>query len=245
MHEPGAFHHDVAAAIDTRVDSHTHSDWTDGADSIDDMADAAVAAGLRTWGLSDHVRHDTTWLPEYVTAVRALRRDDLLIRCGVETKIMNVSGQLDLPPSLPALDYLLIADHQFPGVDGPEHPSSVRDRLAAGQVTPSAVVEQLVEATAAALRSSPLPPTVAHPFSLLPKCGLDEQLVTDELLDVLATACRAVDGAVEVNEKWRCPSARVLSGLMRRGVTLVAGSDAHRTADVGRYTHLHEVLASL
>jgi len=231
--------------IDIGVDWHTHSDWTDGADTINTMADAAVAAGLRSWGLSDHVRHDSTWLPEYTASVRALRRDGLQIRCGVETKIMDITGRLDLPSELSALDYLLIADHQFPGADGPEHPSSVRDRLAAGQITPEAVVEQLVEATAAALRSSPLPATVVHPFSLLPKCGLDEQLVTDELLDVLAAACAAVNGAVEVNEKWRCPSSRVLRGLHHRGVRLVAGSDAHRSADVGRYTYLHEAVAGL
>lgn len=230
--------------IDIGVDWHTHSDWTDGADSIDAMADAAVAVGLRSWGLSDHVRHDSTWLPEYATAVRSLHRDGLQIHCGVETKIMDTTGRLDLPSDLPLLDYLLIADHQFPGVDGPEHPSSVRDRLAAGHTTPSAVVEQLVEATAAALRSSPLPATVVHPFSLLPKCGLDEELVTDELLDVLAAACSAVNGAVEVNEKWRCPSSRVLSGLLHRGVRVVAGSDAHRSADVGRYTYLPELLGS-
>ena len=235
----------MTSMIDAGVDWHTHSDWTDGADTIDAMADAAVAVGLRSWGLSDHVRHSSTWLPEYTTAVRSLRRDNLEIRCGVETKIMDVTGRLDLPAELPALDYLLIADHQFPGAEGPEHPSAVRDRLTAGQTTPSAVVEQLVVATAAALRSATLPPTVVHPFSLLPKCGLDEQLVTDELLDVLAAACLAVDGAVEINEKWRCPSARVLRGLLHRGVRLVAGSDAHRTADVGRYTYLHEVSASL
>lgn len=231
--------------IDTGVDWHTHSDWTDGADTIEAMADAAVAAGVHSWGLSDHVRHDSAWLPEYVSAVRALRRDGLQISCGVETKIMDITGRLDLPSHLLGLDYLLIADHQFPGTEGPEHPTAVRDRIAAGQITPEAVVEQLVAATAAALRCSPLPATVVHPFSLLPKCGLDESLVTDELLDELAAACVAVDGAVEVNEKWRCPSSRVISGLHHRGVRLVAGSDAHRSADVGRYTYLHEAMAGL
>lgn len=230
--------------IDTGSDLHTHSSQTDGADPMALMADAALAAGLHTWGLSDHVRVGTTWLPEYTSAVRALRREDLVIRCGVEAKILDVTGRLDLPVSLPPLDYVLIADHQFPGTDGPEHPSSVRAAIESGQMSPSDVVTQLVTATAAAVRRSPAPPIVAHLFSLLPKCGVDEADVPDELLDELAAACRSVDGAVEVNEKWRCPSTRVLTRLDEAGVRLVAGSDAHRAADVGQFSYLHETVSA-
>lgn len=228
--------------IDTGADLHTHSIQTDGADDMATMAAAAVDAGLHTWGLSDHVRASTTWLPQYVDSVRALRCESLQIRCGVEAKILDRTGRLDLPTSLPVLDYVLIADHQFPGVDGPEHPDVVRDLLATGRTTASAVLEQLVVATAAAVTSSPYPPIVAHLFSLLPKCGLAEQDVPGELVDELTAACLAVDAAVEVNEKWRCPSADVLARLHGRGVRLVAGTDAHRAADVGRFSYLHEAV---
>lgn len=228
--------------IDTGVDLHTHSTQTDGADDMATMAAAAVAAGLHTWGLSDHVRASTTWLPEYVVAVRALRYEPLQIRCGVEAKILDRTGRLDLPPDLPPLDYVLVADHQYPGTDGPEHPDAVREQLAAGRVTTASVLEQLVLATAAAVQASPYPPIVAHLFSLLPKCGLAEQDVPEDLLDALAAACRAADAAVEVNEKWRCPSAGVLARLHSRGVRLVAGTDAHRAADVGRFGYLHDAV---
>lgn len=226
--------------IDPGADWHTHSSRTDGQDSLELMADAAVAAGLHSWGISDHVRADTGWLPDYVQAVRELRRVDLEVRCGVEAKVLDTTGRLDLPANLPAMDYLLIADHQFPGVDGPLHPDAVRDLVGAGRLTAEAAVEQLVLATAKAVRTSPLPPIVAHLFSLLPKCGLDEHDVPEDLIDVLADACLASEGAVEVNEKWRCPSSRTLMRLDHRGVRLVAGSDAHRAADVGRFAYLTE-----
>ena len=231
--------------IDSGVDWHTHSSMSDGADSIEVMAAAARDAGLHTWGLSDHVRADTTWLPDYIAQVRALRVDGLDIRCGVEVKIMDTAGRLDLPPGVDELDYLLIADHQFPGPTGPLHPDAVRASLESGDLTPEQAVEQLVRATAAAVRSTPRPAILAHLFSILPKCGLDESTVSEQLLDELASACVATDTAVEANEKWHCPSARVLAGLVARGVRLTAGSDAHRAADVGQWAYVHEVNPAL
>jgi putative hydrolase len=227
--------------VDRLRDLHTHSDLTDGADSPEAMADAAQAAGLQTWGLSDHVRADSDWVPDYVTRVRGLRRDGLVIRCGVEVKILDDPGRLDLPARLPALDYVLIADHQFPSADGPVSPREMTRRLEAGETTPEAVVDTLIRATCAAVALAPAPAVVVHPFSLLPKMGLSEDALGDDHLAALAAACRDADAPVEINEKWRCPSAATLTKLVALGVALVAGSDAHRCADVGRWSYLDQV----
>ncbi len=143
--------------VDAGADWHTHSTTSDGVDSLADMAAAGAAAGLHTLGLSDHVRESTAWLPEYVTAVRALRVDGLEIRCGVEVKMLDAHGRLDLPSSLPELDYLLVADHQFPGADGPVHPARVLEAISSGRLSRADAVEQVVTATCGALRSSPVP----------------------------------------------------------------------------------------
>jgi putative hydrolase len=206
------------------------------------MADAAVAAGLQVWALSDHVRVDSDWVPDYVHRVRAMRRDGLEIRCGVEAKILDSRGRLDLPPGIAGLDHVLVADHQFPGADAPVHPRDIRGQLESGALAGDDVIDQLVAATCAAVARSPFRPVVVHPFSLLPKIGLAEDGVRPDHLAALAAACAAVGGAVEINEKWRCPSARVVAALLDLGVPLVAGSDAHRTEDVGAWAYLDEVL---
>ena len=162
----------------------------------------------------------------------------------MEAKILDSSGRLDLPADLPALDHVLVADHQFPGADGPEHPDQVRAALRERSRTPAQVLDQLVSATALAVAAAPYPPIVAHLFSLLPKTGLSENQVGDDLIDVLAEACLAAGARVEVNEKWRCPSLRVLHQLTARGVALTAGSDAHRVADVGRWSYVEAYLES-
>lgn len=226
------------------VDWHTHSDLTDGADSPAAMADAAARADLAGWGLSDHVRADSTWVDGYVTTVRALRRGDLQIFCGVEAKLLDRAGHLDIPPRLPHLDHLLVADHQFPGDDGPVSPATVRSWLDAGRLSVADVVDTVVDATCAGLGRSPAPAIVAHLFSLLPKLGLDERDVTDEHRSALAAACVATDSAVEVNEKWVCPSAETVRRLREAGVRIVRGSDAHRAGDVGRHAHWDDVVAT-
>lgn len=230
--------------IDLTADRHTHSSVTHGAASPAAMADAAVAAGLRTWGLSEHVRADTTWLPEYERLVRDLRRDELVIECGVEATIVDAAGHLDLPPGVAAVDYLLIADHAFPGVDGPVHPDEIRQRIRSGQLDADVAVEQVVIATCSAVLRSPRPPIVVHPFSLLPRLGLDESRLTEELLDELSRACLWADAWVEVDERWRCPSAEVTVALAARGVRICAGSDAHRPEDVGAWSYATEVLVA-
>ncbi|WP_375486989.1 PHP domain-containing protein [uncultured Jatrophihabitans sp.] len=227
--------------IDRGSDLHTHSTLTDGADSPQRMADAAAAAGLRTWGLSDHVRTTSDWVVDYVRTVRGLRVADLTIRCGVEAKILDTTGALDLPATLPELDYVLVADHQFPSASGPVHPREIARRVDAGELPARAVVDDLIGATAAAVARAPFRPIVVHPFSLLPKMGLSEGDVHDEHLRSLATACRDAGAAIEINEKWRCPSSPVALRLHALGVELVAGTDAHRCADVGRWSYLDEV----
>lgn len=232
--------------IDRATDWHTHSSLTDGADTWDAMAEAASAAGLATLGASDHVRRDTSWLPEYVTEIRALDgRSGLRVMCGVEAKMLDSSGRLDFPAAAPALDYVLVADHQFPAADGPQTPGTVRAWIEADPAAASGVIDTLVSATCRAVALSPAPAVVAHLFSILPKTGLSEDVVSDEHLYALAAACVEAGAAVEVNEKWRCPSPRVVLGLAARGTRIVAGSDAHRASDVGRWVYLDELDAGI
>jgi putative hydrolase len=219
-------------------DYHIHTTFSDGADSVGVMVDRAVAIGLHEVGISDHVRASTPWLPQYVEAVAAARRSaPIPVWCGVEAKLLDTEGALDLPEDLTGVEYIAIADHQVPTPDGPVHPDEIRRQLAGGLMCGRQVVEMLVEATAAAVASSPVRPLIAHLFSVLPKVGLDERSVSAGLVRHLGAGLAEAGARVELNEKWQCPSRRVASLLAESGVVLVAGSDSHRADDLGRYSH--------
>ena len=232
----------MTGAIDRGCDLHTHSN-SDRRHRYPecDGGGGCGGAGLHTWGLSDHVRADSDWVIDYVRLVRGLRMHEMQIRCGVEAKILDTSGRLDLPATLPRLDYVLVADHQFPSATGPLHPSQVARMIADRALSTGDVVDHLVQATCAAVHRSPARPIVVHPFSLLPKMGLSEDDVGDEHLRTLAAACRTACAAVEINEKWRCPSPSVFGRLQALGVELVAGSDAHQQDHVGAWSYLNEL----
>jgi putative hydrolase len=224
-------------------DHHVHTTFSDdGTSSPAENLAAAAAAGLDTVRFVDHVRVSTTYVPEFLDAVAALPRvAGLTVLTGVEAKLLDASGAVDAPPEVLASlgtprgpDRVLLADHQLPGPDGPLSPRAVRER---GDLTPTDVVELLVGATVRALHRVARA-QLAHPFSLLPKLGLSEDDVPDDLLDALADAARATGTPVEVNEKWRCPGPRVVGRLRAAGVELVASTDAHAAADVGRYEWL-------
>jgi len=226
-----------------RGDHHVHSTFSDDAVStLEENVAAAAAAGLETVRLVDHVRQSTTWVPEYLAAVRRLRvPEGLTVLTGVEAKILDVSGALDIPTLPEGIDRILIADHQFPDVDGPLGPSAVRERIAAGWA-PADVLDRFVDAVIATMRRHP-GNQLAHCFSILPKIGLAEEDLGAERLDAWARAAAETDTLVEVNEKWTCPGTDALRALERAGAAIVASTDSHVAADVGRYARILPPLA--
>ncbi|WP_243738023.1 PHP domain-containing protein [Cellulomonas shaoxiangyii] len=227
-------------------DHHVHSTFSDDAVSTpaENLA-AARRAGLRRVRMVDHVRVTSTHVPDMLAAVRSLPPvDGLEVLTGVEAKVLDVAGRVDAPASVLAAlgtpdgpDRVLLADHQLPGPDGPWSPRTVRERLHAGALRPGDVVEMLVTATARAVERTGRA-QLAHPFSVLPKVGLTEDDVPDDLLDALAAVLVATGTPAEVNEKWACPGPRVRARWERAGVLLVASTDAHVAGDVGVYRTL-------
>jgi putative hydrolase len=226
-------------------DHHVHSAFSDdAASSLDENVRAARRRGLRVICFADHVRRDSPWVADYTAAVAALRPvPGLDVVAGVEAKILDRQGRLDLPGQLPGVDRVLIADHQFPGEAGPVHPRDVRAELVSGQRTAAEVIDGLIAATVLALDQVAVP-QLAHLFSLLPKMGVAESEVPGPALAMLAQAARRAGARLEVNEKWACPSPRTIRAFAGAGVPLVPSTDSHDAADVGRYQAVPELLAA-
>lgn len=217
-------------------DMHVHSTFSDGRATIGENVVRAIALGLDELTLVDHVRVGTDWVPQFVAAVAELRgRLPIRLHCGVEAKILNVDGALDLPDTLDGVDHVYIADHQVPGPDGPLHPNDVRNGLDDGTLNREQVVEWIVDGTINAMlgrRGSVL----AHLFSILPKIGLDECAVSDDQIRWLASTARHTDTTVEVSERWRCPGPRTIAAFAEAGVNIVTSTDSHALDTLGRYT---------
>jgi putative hydrolase len=223
--------------VNPHADLHVHSTFSDGRDRIEDNIAAAEALGLSALGCVDHVRADTDWVPSYVEAVRRLRSvTKLELRCGIEAKLLDTTGALDLPGGIDGIDAIYAADHQVPLAEGPTHPREVRERIAAGDLDAAAVIDAILTSTARAL-DRPEHVVIAHFLSILPKIGLTEADVPLEGLERLAAETARTGQEIEISERWRCPSAATLRPFLRHGVPIALSTDSHRSDTIGRYDY--------
>jgi putative hydrolase len=231
--------------VNLRQDMHVHSTFSDGRDAIEDNVAQAERLGLTALGCVDHVRADTAWVPEYAAAVRRVRvTTGVRLVCSIEAKLLDTTGALDLPAALDGVEAIFAADHQVPLEDGPAHPREVRERLQRGDLRTEAVLEAIVTATARSLdRAHPV--VIAHLFSVLPKIGLEEAAVPEDLLRHLASECKRTGQSVEISERWRCPSARTLRPFAEYGVPIVLSTDSHSSETIGRYAYCAGVVSEL
>jgi DNA polymerase (family 10) len=105
---------------DLRGDLHSHSTWTDGHASIEEMARSAQATGLEYFALTDHSQRlamvhglDPLRLREQWDEIEAVatRLDGITILRGIEVDILE-DGTLDLPDRvLGELDWVVASVH--------------------------------------------------------------------------------------------------------------------------------------
>jgi putative hydrolase len=218
-------------------DMHVHSTFSDGKNTIEENIEEAESLGLETLTCVDHVRRDTDWLPEYVAAIERLRpTTGVELLCGIEAKLLNTAGDLDLPELPAGIDRIYAADHQVPLADGPHHPREVREDIEAGRRSAGDVLSAIVESTANAVRRHENV-VIAHLFSVLPKLGLEESEVPMGLIEGLADAAAESGSWVEIDERWKCPSARTLRPFVDRGVTVLMSTDSHMREKIGRFDY--------
>jgi histidinol phosphatase-like PHP family hydrolase len=234
----------MVTPLDLTLDAHVHTGFAAGRDSVGVVVSAADQAGLTALTFADQVGPDTTWLSAFADAVRrAQRRTQLTLRVAAEVEVVRLDGWLAWPADLSSIEAVSVAVSSLPLGDETLASRDVRALLATGEVTPETVAETVVTATinGIARASRYAPAQLARPLSLLTQVGLDDTVLTPELVGALAAVCRETGTLVEISEAWRSPSPRIVAMLRDAGVTLVPASDARYAAEVGRWQYLHRV----
>jgi DNA polymerase (family 10) len=209
---------DLIAEGDLRGDLHTHTDWTDGRASIEEMIAGAEARGLDYVAITDHASGPGVRgfglsdgeVREQAAAVQEAADDaDVTLFTGVEANV-GADGSVSVADDVLAdLDVVVASPHS--GLDG-----DGTDRLIAAAEHPGVDV-------------------VGHPTGRL----LNERPGLDVDVPDLAAACADAGTALEVNAN---PSRLDLHGsavraALEAGATVAVNTDAHHPSslDFARY----------
>lgn len=208
----------LVSTSDIRGDLHMHSTWSDGRDSIEQMAFASQQLGYEYIAITDHSERS---LASRQLAASDIRRQGadiqkararvkrLQILHGVEVDIMH-DGSLDFDDEqLASFDIVLASLHDHAGHDA----------------------SKLTERYLRAIRH-PLVNVITHPANRTP--GRSNGYPLD--FDALFAAAAETGTAMEVDG---APGHLDLDGALARravaaGVTLVIDSDCHRSDGLGR-----------
>lgn len=104
------------------LEGHVHTNYTDGQNSVAEMAEAAVEAGLEVLVFTEHVNRGSTWFWDFLKEVQEVQgkyRDKLKIYSGLEAKALNWWGELDATPEMmEAADVVMGVVHTYTDHEG-------------------------------------------------------------------------------------------------------------------------------
>ncbi|MEM1056755.1 MAG: helix-hairpin-helix domain-containing protein [Bacteroidota bacterium] len=196
---------------------HNHSTWSDGANSLHEMAEAARARGLLYYGIGDHSRS--------LQIAHGLSLDEL-------ARQSEEAGRLNAEYASRGIDFRILSGSECDilkdgAMDFPDEALEALDIVVASVHSHFAMSED--EATARLIRAveNPHVDILGHPTGRLLLRREGYPIDVDAVLD----ACAEHGTAVELNANpWRLDlDWRFLRGAAERGVPVSINPDAHVT----------------
>lgn len=211
-----------------RTDRHIHSTFSDGRATVAEIAARAVELGLAAVAIVDHVRRDSGYVRALVREVHeTAERTGLPMLAGVEAKVADLDGSLDLAPDAArAADLVVASVHRFPLAGRLVFPS---------ELAPEECREIEYRLTMAALERGGFD-VLGHPGGMSVRAT--GAFPPRHFADIIG-ACAAAGVAFELNAAYHRGLRPVLAPLLtERGCLVSMGSDAHDVSEVGAWVAL-------
>lgn len=208
---------------DLLVDMHMHSTFTDGEGSVEEIARTAIERGLSRIAITDHVRKDSIYVPDYFEEIdRISARCGIEILKGVEAKVENFSGSVDVHADVRQKADLVIASvHRFP----------IGRKLYAANKFEKEIAQTIEMELAYAAVCAGACDVLGHPGGMSLKAHNEFPL---EYFEELMKVCSSNDVIFEVSSAYHKPIASQLIPLLQKYNPLVSfSSDAHTLDRIG------------
>jgi putative hydrolase len=214
-----------------RFDFHLHTSWTDGKASVTQMHDRAVACGLKFVLFSEHARHTSgDWFGDFVKEVRALPDDKCKAFVGVETKVEDFEGKLDITKDiLSQCDLVMASVHRLPKEGGGV--KEFKDLKAEEAL-------QVESRLAHAVLENPQVDILGHPFGMTyRRFGTAPP---EDLMRSLISKAAKEKKAFEINCFYHPNPWQLIAWCKEAGALMSLGSNAHELESVGRIVNVLE-----
>ena len=210
----------------TDVDFHVHTSWTDGRDTAAAMYQRACQLGLKAILFSEHARVSSeSWFVSFADEILAFPAEPCQALVGVESRILDETGALDLSPEVAARCHLVVASvHRLPGMEN----------FSQSDLSDSDVLEKEYRLSLAALGNEDAD-ILGHPFGMcLERFHVDPPAC---MVKELAKTAARQGKAVEINSKYHKRFIQQWLDIFRReGCLISPGSDAHEVNAVGTFS---------
>lgn len=215
------------------ADWHTHSFYSDGSMTPEEIVAAAARRGLDEVAITDHgprgmfigIRAARFYLELKKQAARLAEKYSIRVLIGAEANVISLDGDIDIPDEVAGeLDILIAGLH--PQVWCKSFKQTLTWILPNWLGRYSGWLREMMRETntralAAAIYKNRLT-FISHPG-----------LMMDVDLDEIARACSDRGCAMEINAGHRYDRDKVIKAALKWGVSLVVNSDAHYPESVG------------
>jgi putative hydrolase len=204
-----------------KAEFHTHSSFSDGEDSIEDLVKAAIDLGLEAIAITDHVRRETDWLDDYAKEIEKIKSTygkKIDVYSGIEAKVIDPEGDIDARAEFwDKVDIILGAIHRIPK----EKDEYMKTEEVRGDK--ETALRLWLNATNALIRN-PKVTVLAHPCAYLKKADMT---LPKEMKARLAKEAAKNQKIIEKNLKYDTPDKEFLKLLEENKVQTITGSDSH------------------
>lgn len=207
-----------------KVDSHLHTNWTDGEASVQEVYDKAVNEQLEFILFSEHSRKTSTdWFHKFSAEVRALPTYPCKALVGTEVKVESIDGEIDTNDSIVNdCDLIMASVHRF--IDKNNKTIQFAD------TDPNFAVDIEFDLSLAVLEN-PKVDILGHMFGMSYKRF--NRTPSDDLIRELIKKASKFDVAVEVNSYYHPNALKMINWCKEFNAKITFGSNAHTLNEVG------------
>tara|TARA_B100000315_G_C14553041_1_gene576797 strand:+ start:527 stop:1249 length:723 start_codon:yes stop_codon:yes gene_type:complete len=215
------------------IDMHTHTSWTDGKNSVSEMAFAAVKKNMKSILFSEHSRADSgIWFLDFVKEVEQVKKKfegECIFLIGTEVKILNDKGDLDLSSKIKKeCDLIMGSVHRFPGEAGTINNTK-------GKFTNEEAILLEYELASAAIEN-PDVDIIGHPFGMsLKRFKANPPW---ELFLRLIKKANSFEKIFEINFHYHNNYKQLIDACLKNNTLISFGSNAHSINELGKISEI-------